>query len=443
MQDLQRARGALAGALAAALLARPAAGRTVTPVTIDELKAEDPRRPGLPEAGDRLQGHHAAARRRRRRCRGRSTSSAAWAEPREPDIVLGAEARGFITGGALACRLGCGFARRAQAGQAAVADGQRQVRARVRPRRARDARRRDHAGPARADPRRRARDRRHGQGEGRPRRAARRRSSPGVLFIIQLDFLNGARPARRLRRPLADPLLEHDVRRRYTAMYDALTDALHVLVPTPRRDEGARSRPSGGSTRLPGSAHPAVYRVEFACGCGGEHPGLVTHDELDWAPLGAGERTPFLNLMTSRLDDAGDELGDLAARRIEAGDVAVELLLLPGGAAAARLPVRRSRCSRPGGRAAASGSRFAAPSAARLGQPRLARRTSTCPSTTTREIGVVEHVFARRRRRARRSVPRRALRRRVRLAPPPARRLTAPTFTPGSGMRRGGRLGRW
>src|SRR3954453_6238090 len=34
---------------------------------------------------------------------------AAWTEPRRPDIVLGAEARGFITGGALACRLGCGF----------------------------------------------------------------------------------------------------------------------------------------------------------------------------------------------------------------------------------------------------------------------------------------------------------------------------------------------
>jgi adenine phosphoribosyltransferase len=32
-----------------------------------------------------------------------------WAAPREPDIVLGDEARGFITGGALACRLGCGF----------------------------------------------------------------------------------------------------------------------------------------------------------------------------------------------------------------------------------------------------------------------------------------------------------------------------------------------
>ena len=34
---------------------------------------------------------------------------AAWAEPRKPDLVLGAEARGYITGGALACRLGGGF----------------------------------------------------------------------------------------------------------------------------------------------------------------------------------------------------------------------------------------------------------------------------------------------------------------------------------------------
>jgi len=34
---------------------------------------------------------------------------AEWAEPRKPDIILGAEARGYITGGALACRLSCGF----------------------------------------------------------------------------------------------------------------------------------------------------------------------------------------------------------------------------------------------------------------------------------------------------------------------------------------------
>jgi adenine phosphoribosyltransferase len=34
---------------------------------------------------------------------------AAWAEPRKPEIVLGAEARGFILGAALAYRLNCGF----------------------------------------------------------------------------------------------------------------------------------------------------------------------------------------------------------------------------------------------------------------------------------------------------------------------------------------------
>jgi adenine phosphoribosyltransferase len=34
---------------------------------------------------------------------------AEWGEPKKPDLVLGAEARGYITGGALACRLECGF----------------------------------------------------------------------------------------------------------------------------------------------------------------------------------------------------------------------------------------------------------------------------------------------------------------------------------------------
>jgi len=34
---------------------------------------------------------------------------AAFAEPRKPDVIMGAEARGFILGGALAYRLGCGF----------------------------------------------------------------------------------------------------------------------------------------------------------------------------------------------------------------------------------------------------------------------------------------------------------------------------------------------
>jgi adenine phosphoribosyltransferase len=34
---------------------------------------------------------------------------AAWIEPRRPDLIVGAEARGFILGAALAYKLGCGF----------------------------------------------------------------------------------------------------------------------------------------------------------------------------------------------------------------------------------------------------------------------------------------------------------------------------------------------
>jgi adenine phosphoribosyltransferase len=32
-----------------------------------------------------------------------------WAEPRKPELLVGAEARGFILGGAMAYKLGCGF----------------------------------------------------------------------------------------------------------------------------------------------------------------------------------------------------------------------------------------------------------------------------------------------------------------------------------------------
>ena len=34
---------------------------------------------------------------------------ATWAEPRRPDVILGAEARGFILGATVAYKLGCGF----------------------------------------------------------------------------------------------------------------------------------------------------------------------------------------------------------------------------------------------------------------------------------------------------------------------------------------------
>jgi len=36
-------------------------------------------------------------------------SLASWTAEREPDLVLGAEARGFLLGAAVACAVGCGF----------------------------------------------------------------------------------------------------------------------------------------------------------------------------------------------------------------------------------------------------------------------------------------------------------------------------------------------
>ena len=71
--------------------------------------------------------------------------------------------------------------------------------------------------------------------------------------------------------------------------------------------------------RLPGAAHPAVYRVTFACACGDEHTALVGHDALDWAPLGLTEERSYVNLMTSRPDGLADELCAIASANIGRG----------------------------------------------------------------------------------------------------------------------------
>jgi hypothetical protein len=101
-------------------------------------------------------------------------------------------------------------------------------------------------------------------------------------------------------------------------MYDALTGRYTFTCPARGKGRVALSA-FRTLERLPGAAHPAVYRVRFACPCGDEHDGLVSHVELDWAPLGLEDRV-FLNLMTDRLEPLAGELGDLAAARIGAGE---------------------------------------------------------------------------------------------------------------------------
>src|SRR5262245_25075621 len=101
-------------------------------------------------------------------------------------------------------------------------------------------------------------------------------------------------------------------------MYDALTSRYTFQCPV-HGDTKVRLSAFRTLDRLPGAAHPAVYRINFSCCCGDEHVGLVTHDELDWEPLGLGEGT-FLNLMTDRLEQVSSELREVTARRIQAGE---------------------------------------------------------------------------------------------------------------------------
>jgi hypothetical protein len=100
---------------------------------------------------------------------------------------------------------------------------------------------------------------------------------------------------------------------------DALTGRYRLPCPT-TGSCGVRLSSFREIERLPGAAHPAVYRVAFACACGDEHTALVGHDALDWAPLGITGEGSFVNLMTSRPDELADELCAIASSHIGRGE---------------------------------------------------------------------------------------------------------------------------
>jgi hypothetical protein len=172
-------------------------------------------------------------------------------------------------------------------------------------------------------------------------------------------------------------------------MYDALTG--RFTFPCPARGETRVTLSAFRQLeRLPGAAHPAVFQVLFACSCGEEHEGLVTHDDLDWAPLGL-QGGVFYNLMTARLDVVDAELGDLAARRIQAGEWPWSFFCYPEEQPRPVFP---------------SSFFLLAPGDGSLG---LAVRCPACRKTSVNlvshehvdlpfhndaEVGVVEHVFA-------------------------------------------------
>jgi hypothetical protein len=143
---------------------------------------------------------------------------------------------------------------------------------------------------------------------------------------------------------------------------------------------------------LPGAHHPAVYRVEFDCGCGAEHPGLVTHDDLDWAPLGLHDGTAYLNLMTSKVETVGGELGDLAATRIKAGEWPWSFFCWPEERPR---PVTPSafKLIAPASSGDQVGVAVRCPVCGKVSVNVVSRGHVDVPFVNDREVGVVEHLF--------------------------------------------------
>ena len=201
------ATGASAGRASMRLTsARPGQGRRqVQPRCAKAPARVDPRDPRLPQAGDRLQGHHAACWPIPRRSRTAVASSGRLRAP------VARRLRGGGRGARLSARPGAGaragrrLRARAQARQASVRDDQRRVPARVRRRPARAAHRRRAQRQAGARPRRSAGHGRHGEGAVRAGRSARRRGRGVRVPRSSSPFSTAASGWRRTMRTRCSP----------------------------------------------------------------------------------------------------------------------------------------------------------------------------------------------------------------------------------------------
>ena len=172
-------------------------------------------------------------------------------------------------------------------------------------------------------------------------------------------------------------------------MYDALTSRYTFACPSRGATKVTLSS-FRTLERLPGAAHPSVYQVRFACTCGGEHEGLVSHDELDWAPLGL-EGGVFLNLMTSRVEPVSAELGERAAARIRAGEWPWSFFCYPEERPRPVFPSAFILLAPGDG---ALGLAVRCPSCRRTSVNIVSHEHVDVPFHNDREVGVVGHVFA-------------------------------------------------
>src|SRR6266542_4983307 len=171
-------------------------------------------------------------------------------------------------------------------------------------------------------------------------------------------------------------------------MYDVLRSKYTFACPT-RGETHVTLSSFRRLTRLPGAAHPAVYRVQFECSCGEEHVGLVADDDLDWAPLGLTSET-FLNLMTSTFDAIADELAEVSAQRIKAGEWPWSFFCYPEERPRPVFPSSFFLLA-PGG--AAVGLAVRCPACSRTSVNLVSVQHVDLPFHNDSHVGVVEHVF--------------------------------------------------
>jgi hypothetical protein len=172
-------------------------------------------------------------------------------------------------------------------------------------------------------------------------------------------------------------------------MYDPLTSTYRFSCPH-GRDAQVPLSAFRTLERLPGAAHPALYRVEFVCGCGGEHPGLIAQDDLDWAHLGTTIDRTFRNLMTSHDDPVAAELTDLAVGRIRAGEWPWSFFCFLEGRSRPVTPSAFMLIA-PGGRA--FGVAVLCPFCASVSVNLVTREHVDIPFRNDPDVGVVEHAF--------------------------------------------------
>jgi hypothetical protein len=128
--------------------------------------------------------------------------------------------------------------------------------------------------------------------------------------------------------------------------------------------------------QLPGAGHPAVFRVRFDCACGEEHDGLLTHEALDWAPL--GPRTA--------------ELAAVTADHIRKGEWPWSFFCYPEEQPRPVFPSSFTLLTAATDETV--GLAVRCPSCHRLSLNLVSHPHVDVPFHNDREIGVVEHIFA-------------------------------------------------